>query len=313
MSGKLLASSTLQNVAAAEKGEDLFDPDRTDGIAWNLLLSYDNKYKIFDSPGFHSQTPSSHEEHATHLVICTIITSQEAYVDEWVDYHLALGISVYLIDSSDAFWMRQWSDDRQLNSTAKVVHFPGNVSNPEFIAKAHASCLEYNIQKQKKVLLMEVNDFLMPAHPLEQDFFKKNLRHDHKDCTLNITKIRRVLFGNANQKVYDPLPVTMRFQQRVRITRNDINNSLKPILFTSSLVTEHDILKYITTGDLGSDQCVAESAELVAYHYTRSQKECKQQRGDDRVCSHTGDIMDTSGWESVQKVLPVYSGYNGFI
>jgi outer membrane cobalamin receptor len=78
-------------------------------------------------------------------------------------------------------------------------------------------------------------------------------------------------------------------------------------------VTEHDILKYITTGDLGSDQCVAESAELVAYHYTRSQKECKQQRGDDRVCSLTGDIMDTSGWDSVQKVLPDYYGYNDFI
>jgi hypothetical protein len=158
LSGKLLASSTLQHVAAAEKGEDLFDTDRTDGIAWNLLLSYDNKYKIFDLPEFHSQTPSSHDESTTHLVICAIITSQEAYVDEWVDYHLALGISVYLIDSSDAFWMRQWNDNRQFNSTAKVVHFPGNASNPEFVAKAHASCLEYNIQKQKKVLVMEVNE-----------------------------------------------------------------------------------------------------------------------------------------------------------
>jgi hypothetical protein len=87
----------------------------------------------------------------------------------------------------------------------------------------------------------------------------------------------------------------------------------KPILFTSSVMTEHDILKYITTGVLESDRCDVDSNDFVAYHYTRSHKECKQQRGNDRLCKLTGDIEDTSGWGQVQKVLPIYSEYNGFI
>jgi hypothetical protein len=310
LSGNLLSSTVLQNVAAAKTENHMLHTETTDGIAWSLLVSKNNKYRIFDSPELYSQQPSSHQS-TIPIVICAIVTSQEAYIDEWVDYHLALGISLQLIDSSDAFWMRQWSDERQMNSLAEVVHFPGNASSPEFIAKAYARCMEDNVKMHKKVLLMEVNDFLMPDRSLERELHTNNQTHDHQNCVANITKIKRVLFGNGKQVVYDPLPVTKRFQHRVRIRKN--STMTKPILFTSSVMTEHDILKYITTGDLESDQCAVGSNDLVAYHYTRSHKECKQQRGDVDLCKLTGDIEDTSGWGQVQKVLPIYSEYNGFI
>lgn len=200
--------------------------------------------------------------------------------------------------------MRQWSDERQTKSLTKVVHFPGNASSPEFVAKAYARCLEDNVKLHKKVVLMEVNDFLMPARSLDQGFHTNN-------CVANITTIARVLFGNDKQVVYDPLPVTKRFQRRVRMRKN--STMTKPILFTSSDMTEHDILEYITTGDLGSDHCGVDSNDFVAYHYTRSHKECKQQRGDVDLCQLTGDIKDTSGWDQVQQVLPIYSEYNDFI
>ena len=58
-------------------------------------------------------------------VVCTIQTKEEAYIDEWVDYHLAIGFKmIYIYDNSDNYDLRSWGNQRFLDNI-RVKHFPG--------------------------------------------------------------------------------------------------------------------------------------------------------------------------------------------
>jgi hypothetical protein len=259
-------------------------------------LSINDRYKIFDSQDLHINLHSISTTRSQ-LAICGIITSQEAYIDEWVDYHLALGTSMYLYDSSDEFWMRQWGSTRGENRLITVTHFPGDVSDHSFVAKAYSNCLAANLNSHETIALMEVNDFLLPSD-------QSRLRSGASNC---ISKVRRVLFGNDDKSVYDPIPVTKRFQRRVA------EHDLHPLLLVPSSMSKDDLLVYLTVGNVNETYCSKESTDLVSYHYIRSIKECRQQRGDVELCHLSGDIRDTSGWDRVQHVLPAYIEFNAFI
>ena len=42
-------------------------------------------------------------------VVCSIQIKIEAYIDEWVDYHLAIGFTkIYIYDNSENFDLKNW-------------------------------------------------------------------------------------------------------------------------------------------------------------------------------------------------------------
>ena len=46
-------------------------------------------------------------------VVCSIQTKEDAYIDEWVDYHLAIGFEmIYIYDNTDNFDLRNWGRQR---------------------------------------------------------------------------------------------------------------------------------------------------------------------------------------------------------
>ena len=304
MSGDELLSTVAKNIAAAKRGDGLLASDYYNSSAWTSLQSYNDKYKIFGSLFRHDVENVSALETATSpIAICGIVTSQEAYIDEWVNFHVALGISsIFLFDSSQEFWMQEWSEERFMTSPVEVIHLPGNASDPFFVASTYFACLQNQQHQDKIFALMGTNDFLMSSPVL-----RAKQRNVGPNC---IPKVRHLLFGNAGQYVYDPLPVTKRFQLRVK---DDVQtNSIPPVLLVSSDVTERHLLESLKPGS-SSEHCEFESTDLTAYHYIRSRKECRQQRGDVELCNLTGDVMDTSGWDQMLKLVPGYSGYNDFL
>eukprot|EP00956_Cyclotella_meneghiniana_P036798 scaffold130636_cov51-Cyclotella_meneghiniana.AAC.5 len=225
-------------------------------------------------------------------------TDHEIYIDEWIDYHLALSVSrMYLFDSSEEFWMCQWAEER---SNVEMTHVPGNSSDPEFTAKIYSKCLDTFMMPNKRFVLMSTNDFLMPLQSIG-----KNLRGN--GCAA--AKVERVVFGNAKQLIYDPLPVTKRFQFRVG---DEVGLSLLPVLLLTSPVSEKVLLEYLISEYWETKYCAIESTELTAYYYTRSLKECRLQAGNKEICSLTGDVWDTSGWDKLQDLVK-YNSYRNFI
>ena len=301
LSGGGLSYAVSKNLVAAKRGENLLNTYTFDSSAWDNLVSSNSKYKIFDSKPLHSKQTSAP---SSSLVTCAIVTSQEAYVDEWVDYHLALGVSrMYLFDTSVDFWMRQWGEESNKLAHVNVIHFPGDSYDLAFVAKTYAKCLSTYMMPNESFALVEVNDFLVPLHHDNLSPFRGGVRYSN-NCA---TKIRRVIFGNDDKFVYDPLPVTKRFQRRV--DDHEVP-SLHPILMFTTVVLETDILDYLVSGN---KNCSGESTEWVSYHYIRSRKECKRQRGDIDLCYRPGNVRDTSGWNQMQELIPWYSAYNGFL
>ena len=55
--------------------------------------------------------------------ICAIQKGAKRYLDEWTDYHLALGFDrIYLYDNSDDFELKEWAQNKD---SIHVKHYPG--------------------------------------------------------------------------------------------------------------------------------------------------------------------------------------------
>ena len=58
-------------------------------------------------------------------VVCSIQKQEDAYIDEWVDYHLAIGFKmIYIYDNTDNYDLRNWGNQR-FSDNVRVKHFPG--------------------------------------------------------------------------------------------------------------------------------------------------------------------------------------------
>ena len=74
-------------------------------------------------------------------VICVIALHEELYIDEWIQYHLALGFShIYIYDNSDTNTLATKQSDRVI-----VRHFPGK-------QKQFEAYNQFTIQYRKKLV-----------------------------------------------------------------------------------------------------------------------------------------------------------------
>ena len=103
-----------------------------------------------------SRTDNSHIPNPK-AVICSIQVKEDAYIDEWVDYHLAIGFrKVYIYDNSKNFDLKEWGKHR-LSDTVMVKHFPG-------IAKQNAAYFDCAKRAEKDgytwAAFFDVDEFL---------------------------------------------------------------------------------------------------------------------------------------------------------
>lgn len=77
--------------------------------------------------------------------LCCIAIDEEAYIDEFLDYHLGLGFNkIFVYDNSEYFEMKYWWRNKKtiIGSNIDVIHYPG--SNKQGEAKCAKRAKEYN-------------------------------------------------------------------------------------------------------------------------------------------------------------------------
>ena len=59
--------------------------------------------------------------------LCVICKDENAYIDEWTDYNLALGFSeIFFYDNSDNNTLVSWKEkSRHEDERISIIHFPG--------------------------------------------------------------------------------------------------------------------------------------------------------------------------------------------
>eukprot|EP01082_Thalassiosira_pseudonana_P003319 g3426.t1.1.5e174189 g3426 g3426.t1 contig12:2045619-2048359(-) len=319
MSGNALEASRKELVQKAKNKDGFKNSTRIDPLAWTKLKSVSIKYEVFESSSLHFRQSSNHTSSKKSTAICSVVCDQEAYVDEWIDYHLALGVSaVYVLDSSEDFWMRQWGEERGQTAPIVVTHFPGNVTNPSYKAKAYAKCLALHRHDHQAMVFFDVNDFLV----FPDGKGLSSVDHLVSSTSSCAFQIQRVVFGNSGQFVFDPLPVAKRFMFRVESKRELIHPALilhvgAERMGNDSLgMLEYEISEYLVSGAWKSEICTGHTSvpnNIAAYHYLRSVKECMKDRGDEQLCNLKGTVEDQFAWMQMQRLMPDYSNFNGFL
>jgi hypothetical protein len=333
MEGPGLAETVKLLISNAHAGKGLDNTTEVDVSAWEMLKSRNPKYKFFDAKDTsnvikNQKQTEGDNARAQSIGICCYAKDQEAYIDEWMDYHLALGFDkLYIYDGSEKYWMEQWGEARN-DTRLSLVHFPPplndeNAGNSTMVlndkkARAYADCVGRHGKEHSGLVLVDVNDFfVIPDHssiePLVQLLDSSACAH----------QFERVLFGHGDQYLYDPLPVTKRFVLRVNDKTPGFASSSLLLQTKSNTMAaetlqtlEKDLVKYLNSGEFASDICNGGSETLEGisvYHYLRSVKECNKERGDPAMCNLKGIVEDRSAWKQMQSLVPWYANFNGMI
>jgi len=347
MEGEALRKSREELLGQARRRVGFHNSTSIDSLAWNTLKSIHAKYAFYDSSNnLHfnmsnaaNQNNATTTTQSTSHAICTLVKDDEAYIDEWIDYHLSLGYTkIYMLDTTSEYWFEQWGMERSSTSSSsapvKVIHLPGNITDVRFKANAYRECMEmYLSNHHDSLTFLDVNDFMVLGKGSLIDSVDNYLQSS-LNCAYSIP---RRFFGNAGQTVYDPLPVTKRFMYRIE--EDDNNRHLLPsrsVLViktnssTTTMPTQEDIFDYLTTNQWKSSPCPGNNIndgtttlnpDIYIHHYLRSTKECKKEREDGdynlnamkQLCAMEGTVYDSFVWDELQRLLPGYVNFNDLL
>ena len=258
-------------------------------------------------------------------VVCSIQTKEDAYIDEWVDYHLAIVFTkIYIYDNSENFDLEKWGNQR-FRDNVRVKHFPGKVKQ----LPANMDCAKLAEKNGKTwAAFFDIDEFLLlKKHSNINNFLIEHGPHK------GAIGINWVLVGTSNATKYEPKPVTLRFQQ-VFPQGNMHINTIARVKGLKRFMTPHNVLfvdKNATTIDTNgaiiegpsNRNLATDIAVLYHYHYkSREEYISKRERGRadinskqlyDKALSSAkndplpvGDTFDDSIWQILKNRVPKY-------
>ena len=165
---------------------------------------------------------------SNNAAMCAISKGTLQYIDEWVDYNLAIGFeTIYIYDNSDGFELKDWHS-RRLNSTnssaVEITHLPGPVQQ----LTAYKQCAE-RIQRSNShswIAFFDLDEFLV----MKKHNSVSELLSTVSDKAGALT-VNWYMFDFNDRVKYEPLPVTKRFQRR----EAKVNHHIKSIVRSCSL------------------------------------------------------------------------------
>uniref|UniRef100_A0A7S3DQ55 Glycosyltransferase family 92 protein n=1 Tax=Entomoneis paludosa TaxID=265537 RepID=A0A7S3DQ55_9STRA len=240
--------------------------------------------------------------------ICAVQKDEDLYLDEWVDYHLALGFSdIYIYDNSNhpeklQAWQEFRNKEFQYSLLAQeevtndmamnrihVIPMPGErVQVPAY--KACARLIQH--RNHTWATFLDIDEFLvLKQHENVVDFGR-----DHAPPGRHVG-INWQIFGTSGRTQYEAWPVTFRFQCRVSWSRNKyiksfvrvddlhpISHIKSPHTFPLRKANKNETLRVDTDGNIvvGSFNDGPRDVALVYHYYFRSFEEHinKRKRGD---------------------------------
>ncbi len=187
-----------------------------------------------------SDTNSASSFSTQKTILCCIALHEEAYIDEFVDYHLGIGFrKVIVYDNSDYYEMKQWGDKRNRraklrtrernegrttynssigyevdsnNDEVHVLHYPGKgkqgASYLDCARRAYHGDFGDGIEY---AAFWDIDEFLILKQHTTVDELLEEYMIDKGASSLSINWH---MFRHGNRNVYEPLPVTKRFLYR---------------------------------------------------------------------------------------------------
>ena len=192
-----------------------------------------------------SPPPQSHQRNKTKVsslteqgfhrgaAICAIQKQGLAYIDEWVEYNIALGFEkLFIYDNSEQFELNDWHQNHTHARSIEIKHFPGSAAQ----RSAYTDCGK-SIQRDKSfswIAFIDLDEFIVinntTRYPTIMDLLD-TVPEDDGGLVLNW---RMFVLTKFNMYSNDTLqPVTLRFQYR----RNGIDRRVKTIARTHFLKT----------------------------------------------------------------------------
>ena len=157
------------------------------------------------------QQPTITEDGKVHTAaICAIQKWELCYLEEWVDYHIALGFqTIFIYDNSDDFELQGWYSKKFHNGTdhVKIVHWPGGAQQ----ISAYNNCMK-EIQKRKThswIAFIDIDEFFVIKDTKKHPFIMDVL--DSIPESAGGLAANWLFFGWNNQTKYEPKPVSLRF------------------------------------------------------------------------------------------------------
>jgi hypothetical protein len=212
---------------------------------------------------------SQRQKQSNHsAALCGFAKDEELYFDEWVDYHLGLGFeSVIVYDNSDEFYLQGWNEKRPGRNII-IKHLPGTYQQ-----RNAYNDFVYNHTQNKHTWtgFFDVDEFLV----LKKHNHVVTFLHEH--CQNGSVAINWFIFTMSNQTVYEPLPVTKRFQFRteahintkVIVKTQDFRGSRNPHSCSVRKGTyQHDTSGNLITTQTGASNH-AKPMDVAALHHYR--------------------------------------------
>lgn len=161
-----------------------------------------------------------------YLSLCTCVKDEGLYIEEWLKFHLGLGVEhvwLYDNDSSD--------NTKEIASSFKEVEVfdsPGEVvQHPTFMR-----CLFEHREESRWIGFLDVDEFLVPQ---KTNNLKSVLSKYEKYPALCV---HWYLFGSNGKETYSPEPVIERFTKRCPEVNAHVKTICNPKR-TRHLVTAH--------------------------------------------------------------------------
>lgn len=170
----------------------------------------------------HNRLPHNHHNSTRKALMCAIVKDEEAYIDEWVDYHYALGFDkIRIYDNSDLNEMKFYG--KKKGDHVDVIHYPGAApaAECELQRTVYRDCARKAVEEgvYTWAAFFDVDEFLvLKKHEDVHDMLEEHLQR-------GALAINWYFFEpTQNDVLYSPLPVTKRFMHRTN--RSDIIKSI---------------------------------------------------------------------------------------
>jgi hypothetical protein len=285
-------------------GEDIRNGTVLDDSVWKAVKKYNPKYAIFDD--YIRDTEVIKTEKNESAAICCLAENDEAYIDEWVDYHRAIGFDhIYIYDPSQPSDLKQWGEEK--GDYVTVHHHASNHSQDD----ADLDCARrFGLTGNHMwMAFFNVDEFLvLRKHVTVTDM----LRHDQTSCALVVNSTQ---FGTSGQQIYHPTPVTKRFVYRVGGNERNWNYTLKTIVRLKDTNLSNATTSRITT--ICENATHLDPNIAVHHHYIKSMKECRTRHSSEKMenknksvgdlCAIKGSVFDDSAWKTLKRNVPWYA------
>jgi hypothetical protein len=185
------------------------------GIHQHLYATLDTQIEGGMFPNLHSKEKKKQDEvvslnQNSTATLCLIVKDPQLYLEEWVDYHFALGFTgLHIFDNSPSFNLQDWGKDKSYAGRINVTHHvPKSMYDQQ--TTAYVECIrEAASNNISWVADFDVDEFLV----LRRHESVLSLMEDHCPWPCGQLSINWITFGSSNRTHYAPVPVTRRFYE----------------------------------------------------------------------------------------------------